>query len=81
MATPHTPRVEKAPRSNGISAAPKPARGTGCPLRVGTAPVEPTAGAKGAEPGKTAGAPYRGPREERDPAPVMKIAHTGGVPR
>jgi len=71
-------RVRKARENKATrtTAAPKPAGGTDRPpTRVG-------AGAKGADPGKPAGTPYRGPRKERNLAPVVEMnAHLRGAPR
>jgi len=75
--TPHLPawRRPGAPKKGpGPRPHRDPDRRSGRSLRK-TAPAEPTAGAKGASSGKPAGAPYRGPRNERDPAPRVDVAH------
>jgi len=55
-------RTEAAPAQRGeADCAP---HSLGVPV-----PVEPTAGTKGADPGRPAGTTYLDPRDERDPAP------------
>jgi len=85
MVTLRDPRVEKARvnEATRTTAAPTSAGGIERPPlpRKFAAPVEPIAGVKSADPGRPAGAPYRGPRDERDPASVVVVSALTGVRR